>query len=840
MTVNTDLHLQHLGKYDLRELLGRGVMGETWKAFDPQFQCIVAIKILHEELRNDPDVIRRFWDLPLDREAQAIVSLRHPNIVHVDGFNISLPLASETSLLYIVRDYVDGPSLADYMRSTSHQDNFLAATDIVNLFASLASAIDYAHQQGVIHGNIKPANIQMNQHNTTHHAMGEPMLADIGISRLLGISPGLFSQEKPDIACYISPEQVRGQPANKRSDIYALGAVLYELLTGARPFQGGSWQALRLQIVEVVPPPPHEVRAQIAEAASAVIIRSLAKVPEERFSSATSLIEALAGALSVPVPVISSEPFNLAAAANTNGRRKKNKEASSPTPASMQDIFVEASSPPNFTVQLSTLASNEEVVPAPLPDVPDKEEQMPENQDISPAHSNSNPAPVSVTAPWQTTPATTFAESSVPSTPGIGSPVPPLALAKATKRGARLWKKSHILVIMILLLMLAASILATLLIFTHKHTSTVSATQPSGRAFFISSGDLYVNNNQGINDQVLIDLHNIPTPHPGKSYYAWLLGDVNQAQESWVFLGALSVIHGNVRFIYTGDQAHTNLLANTSRFLITEENANATPTSPFHDQKTWRYYSEISQQVSPNDANHFSMLNYLRNLLVQAPELQPLGLSGGLSIWLVSNIETISNWALSAKQSWETSNIARMRQLLTNILYYLDGECALVDLQGMARGMPLNPENTTISHITNFALVTSCIRQGQQPGGSQHTPNDYVDDMLVQLAGVAVSPGATPDVRALTMQLNSATNYVKGWLEQIRQDAILLGHMSDIQLSQLPALTLLSDLEVQARYAYAGRTDPSTGVIQEGATWIYDNTARLATFEVASYSPTGQ
>jgi hypothetical protein len=83
------------------------------------------------------------------------------------------------------------------------------------------------------------------------------------------------------------------------------------------------------------------------------------------------------------------------------------------------------------------------------------------------------------------------------------------------------------------------------------------------------------------------------------------------------------------------------------------------------------------------------------------------------------------------------------------------------------------------------------------------------------------------------MQLDRATNYVKGWLEQIRQDAIQFGHTNITQLTQLPALTLLSDLEVQARYAYAGRTDPTTGAVQESATWIYDNSARLATFQVA-------
>ena len=143
MTVNMDLHLQYLGKYELRELLGSGAMGQTWKAFDLQLQRYVAIKMLHEELRNDPDIIRRFWELPLDREAQAIVSLHHPNIVHIDGFQISLPLASGTSLPYIVTDYIEGPDLATCMRNRSSEEDFLPAADIVNLAASLASATSF-------------------------------------------------------------------------------------------------------------------------------------------------------------------------------------------------------------------------------------------------------------------------------------------------------------------------------------------------------------------------------------------------------------------------------------------------------------------------------------------------------------------------------------------------------------------------------------------------------------------------------------------------------------------------------------------------------------------------
>jgi hypothetical protein len=151
-----------------------------------------------------------------------------------------------------------------------------------------------------------------------------------------------------------------------------------------------------------------------------------------------------------------------------------------------------------------------------------------------------------------------------------------------------------------------------------------------------------VNNNQGINDEALIDLHNLAAPAPGKSYYAWLLGDTNQSEVPWVALGKVSFSLGAVHSLYPGDQAHTNLLNDMSRFLLTEGDANTLPDNPLLDQSTWRYYSELVQIPSLKAPNHFSLLDHLRHLLVQAPELKVLGLPGGLSIWLMRNVEEIA------------------------------------------------------------------------------------------------------------------------------------------------------------------------------------------------------
>src|SRR6266571_2598965 len=143
--------LQRLGKYALLERLGSGGMAEVWKASDTQLQRYVAIKILHADLQVDPDFIARF-----EREARVVASLYHPNIVQVHDFHIARPPESKSTIAYMVMDYIEGQTLDEYIHNTSSQGKFPPAADIVHLFASIGSAIDYAHQQGMVHRDLKP------------------------------------------------------------------------------------------------------------------------------------------------------------------------------------------------------------------------------------------------------------------------------------------------------------------------------------------------------------------------------------------------------------------------------------------------------------------------------------------------------------------------------------------------------------------------------------------------------------------------------------------------------------------------------------------------------------
>src|ERR1700680_2780747 len=174
--------LRRLGKYELQERLGQGGMAEVWRALDTELKRHVAIKLLHANLQADPDFVARFQP-----EAQAIASLRHPNIVQIHDFQVSLPPESATPTPYMVMAYIEGQTLADYIADTSSQGKIPSPIEIVNIFTSISQAVDYAHQKGMIHRDIKPSNILLDRHNTERNPMGEPILTDFGLARLLGV-----------------------------------------------------------------------------------------------------------------------------------------------------------------------------------------------------------------------------------------------------------------------------------------------------------------------------------------------------------------------------------------------------------------------------------------------------------------------------------------------------------------------------------------------------------------------------------------------------------------------------------------------------------------------------
>ena len=277
-------------------------MGEVWKARDTQLRRNVAIKFLHADLQSDPDFVTHFM-----REAQFVASLHHPNIVQIHDFQLTDERGSGTAA-YMVMDYVEGGTLAGFISGTSRKGRFPGAIDVVYLFTSVSLALDYAHRQGMIHRDIKPANILLDKRIATARPTGEPILTDFGIAKLQGGSSSTVTHTGIGTPLYISPEQAQDHVVDERSDLYSLGIILYEVMTGITPFRGENPLAIMMQHVYETPPPPALINPNISPELSGVILRSIAKDPNMRFQTASAMTIALAQAFKVAVPASLSKP----------------------------------------------------------------------------------------------------------------------------------------------------------------------------------------------------------------------------------------------------------------------------------------------------------------------------------------------------------------------------------------------------------------------------------------------------------------------------------------------------------------------------------------------------
>lgn len=282
-----------LERYQLRERIGAGGMARVFKAWDTVLERPVAVKILHDHLADDPNFKERF-----EREARLIASLSHPNIVQIYDFKVVE--RDDLPLYYMVMPLVTGQTLRGLMAELAAHNQTLSYGRIQSLFSNVADALHYAHSKGMIHRDVKPANILIDQY-------GQAILTDFGIARM--VESGRLTQEgvSTGTPVYMSPEQAAGQPGDGRSDLYALAIILFEMLTGRPPYEDeGSVAVMLRHLNDPIPQLSHFLPLK-NPALERILTRALAKNPDERYPTVNEFASAVREALSGEIGTQDSE-----------------------------------------------------------------------------------------------------------------------------------------------------------------------------------------------------------------------------------------------------------------------------------------------------------------------------------------------------------------------------------------------------------------------------------------------------------------------------------------------------------------------------------------------------
>jgi len=275
-----------LGNYRVLDTLGQGGMAKVYKAHQETLGRDVAIKVLPPWYAADRNFVERF-----NLEARLVARLSHPNIVTVHDAN------EQNGHLYIVMQLVDSGTLKQRLDQHQKEGRVMGIDEVVSIFTQLADALAYAHDQGIIHRDIKPVNVLMDR-------SGRPILSDFGIAKVLASTQDNLTRPGAGVGTpeYMSPEQCQGGAVDGRADIYALGVMLFEAQTGRTPFLGNNYPALAHSHVYEPPPRPSSINPNLSPTIEYIILTALMKNPQQRYQTARDMADALQKALAHNTP----------------------------------------------------------------------------------------------------------------------------------------------------------------------------------------------------------------------------------------------------------------------------------------------------------------------------------------------------------------------------------------------------------------------------------------------------------------------------------------------------------------------------------------------------------
>jgi serine/threonine-protein kinase len=272
-----------IGKYRVLEPLGRGGMARVYRAYHPQLDRYVAIKVLRSDLVDDQETDAGSWRARFQREARAVAALRHPNIVRVFDFDV------ESDLSYIVMECLEGDSLKTRLDDYRIRGETMPLGEVIRILLDVLDGLAYAHSEGMVHRDLKPANVLLT-------SRGDAVLSDFGIAQIVGGTRHTVPGALMGTVNYMSPEQGRDGRSDRRSDVYSVGIIFYEILVQRPPFEADTPLAVLMKHANDPLPLPRQINPSVPEPFERVILKALAKDPDDRYQSADEMARALRAA----------------------------------------------------------------------------------------------------------------------------------------------------------------------------------------------------------------------------------------------------------------------------------------------------------------------------------------------------------------------------------------------------------------------------------------------------------------------------------------------------------------------------------------------------------------